>query len=106
MPFRGPIAAVLEKFPFLTDSDVTDLLNFYSTRELKPNEYFLRAGKLEMRGAIVLQGLLRNFHTLPASALISCAQTRLPCGWAAPHTHGPGRGPVPAAAQYAPPLFY
>jgi len=65
MPFRDPIDAVREKFPFLTDDDVGEVLGICSTREIGANEYFLRAGKVELRGAIVLHGLMRNFHTLP-----------------------------------------
>lgn len=52
-------------FPFLTDGDVAALLQLCSTRELAAEEVYLRAGRSDMRGALVLGGLLRNFHTLP-----------------------------------------
>lgn len=41
------------------------VMQLCGTRELAADEVYLRAGRYDMRAAMVLNGLLRNYHTLP-----------------------------------------
>lgn len=57
----GPFQA---RFPYLNTTDVAEVMQHARTRELVADEVLFKAGKTEMRGAVVLSGLLRNYHTL------------------------------------------
>lgn len=59
------LANLQVRFPYLSEEDLLEVMQHCNTRQLEADEFFLKAGKVEMRGALVLNGLLRNFHTLP-----------------------------------------
>lgn len=54
---------ILSKFPYITDDDIAQTLAVSSLRQLQPGETLIKEGELCYTSVMVIEGLLRNFHT-------------------------------------------
>ncbi|MBX7182686.1 MAG: Crp/Fnr family transcriptional regulator [Bacteroidia bacterium] len=53
---------VSTRFSFLTEQDLQQVAEILELKQLKAGEVFIREGDLTYKLALVLEGLLRNFH--------------------------------------------
>lgn len=61
---KDPLQLIHEKFPFIKEEDMAAVLSLCHTKELKAGEIFIHAGRVSYHAAMVMNGLLRNFHTV------------------------------------------
>ncbi len=57
-----PISFIGEQFPYLTDQDVQELVSLGTLKKLEAGQLFIRAGETTFSTAVVISGMLRNFH--------------------------------------------
>lgn len=54
-----------QRFSYLKAEDLVLLGSLFQLRTLEAGEFFIKAGKVNYAGALVIKGLLRNYHLLP-----------------------------------------
>ncbi|MCF8277323.1 MAG: Crp/Fnr family transcriptional regulator [Flavobacteriales bacterium] len=63
-----PLQLIRQRFPYLSDEDLMSVGSLFQMRRLEPGESFIKAGRVNYTGALVIEGLLRNYHHLPNGA--------------------------------------
>jgi len=59
-----PLDVIKSRFPLLDNADLMQLAPLVSVKQLLAGETLIRSGTVDYRGALVLSGLLRNYHPM------------------------------------------
>ena len=60
-----PITLIRQRFPYLSEQDVMSVARIAVMRTVAVGEHFIRSGTVNYNAALVIKGLLRNYHVLP-----------------------------------------
>jgi len=60
---QEPIPLFKRQFPYLTDDDIEKLLALGRVRHFEAGDLFIEAGETTFNSAVVLEGMLRNYHS-------------------------------------------